>query len=100
MPEIGVHADAPAVLQLLDHGGEAGALERVADAVGAAVDGVDDPARERGGQLAAVVADRLARARKVFVDRDGSTRATGDLLLAEGTDTLRGAGFAVRAALN
>jgi len=47
-----------------------------------------------------VDADRLARARKVFVDRDGSTRATGDLLLAEGTDTLRGAGFAVRAALN
>ena len=47
-----------------------------------------------------VDADRLARARKVFVDRDGSTRATGDLLLAEGTDTLRGAGFAVRAALS
>ncbi len=47
-----------------------------------------------------VDADRLARARKVFVDTDGSTRATGDLLLAEGTDTQRGAGFAVRAALN
>lgn len=47
-----------------------------------------------------VDADRLARARKVFVDHDGSTRASGDLLTAEGTDTHRGAGFAVRAALN
>ncbi len=47
-----------------------------------------------------VDADRLARARKVYVDHGGSTRATGDLLLAEGTDTQRGAGFAVRAALN
>ncbi|MCC5984732.1 MAG: AAA family ATPase [Rhodobacteraceae bacterium] len=47
-----------------------------------------------------VDADRLARARKVFVDADGSTRASGDLLQAEGTDTQRGAGFAVRAALN
>ncbi len=47
-----------------------------------------------------VDADRLARARKVFVDTDGSTRASGDLLQAEGTDTQRGAGFAVRAALN
>lgn len=47
-----------------------------------------------------VDADRLARARKVFVDHGGSTRATGDLLRAEGTDTQRGAGFAVRAALN
>ncbi len=47
-----------------------------------------------------VDADRLARARKVYVDRDGSTRATADLLMAEGTDTQRGAAFAVRAALN
>ncbi len=47
-----------------------------------------------------VDADRLARARKVFVDRDGSTRVSGDLLDAEGNDTKRGAGFAVRAALN
>ncbi len=47
-----------------------------------------------------VDADRLARARKVYVDGDGSTRATGDLLMSEGSDTLRGAGFAVRAALN
>jgi hypothetical protein len=47
-----------------------------------------------------VDADRLARARKVYVEADGSTRATGDLLLSEGSDTLRGAGFAIRAALN
>ncbi len=47
-----------------------------------------------------VDADRLARARKVYVDTDGSTRASGNLLQAEGTDTHRGAGFAVRAALN
>ena len=47
-----------------------------------------------------VDADRLARARKVYVDGDGSTRATGDLLMSEGSDTLRGAGFAIRAALN
>ncbi|MGY6535590.1 MAG: AAA family ATPase [Pararhodobacter sp.] len=47
-----------------------------------------------------VDADRLARARKVFVGRDGSTRVSGDLLEAEGSDSQRGAGFAVRAALN
>ena len=47
-----------------------------------------------------VDADRLARARKVFVGRDGSTRVSGDLLQAEGNDSQRGAGFAVRAALN
>jgi hypothetical protein len=47
-----------------------------------------------------VDADRLARARKVFIDRDGSTRVSGDLLDAEGNDTKRGAGFAIRAALN
>ena len=47
-----------------------------------------------------VGADRLERARKVFVDRDGSTRVTGDLGRDEGTDTKRGASFAVRAALN
>lgn len=45
-------------------------------------------------------ADRLARARKVFVDRDGSTRASGDLLAIEGSDSKLGAGFVVRAALN
>ena len=47
-----------------------------------------------------VGADRLERARKVFVDRDGSTRVTGDLGRDEGTDTKRGASFAVRAALS
>ena len=47
-----------------------------------------------------VDADRLARARKVFISRDGSTRVSGDLLEAEGSDSQRGAGFAVRAALN
>ncbi len=47
-----------------------------------------------------VGADRLECARKVFVDRDGSTRVTGDLGRDEGTDTKRGASFAVRAALS
>lgn len=47
-----------------------------------------------------VDADRLARARKVFVGSDGSTCVSGDLLEAEGRDSQRGAGFAVRAALN
>jgi len=47
-----------------------------------------------------VDADRLGRARKVFIDRDGSTRVSGDLLDSEGNDTKRGAGFAIRAALN
>ncbi|MCH8466282.1 MAG: ATP-binding protein [Roseinatronobacter sp.] len=47
-----------------------------------------------------VDADRLARARKEFVGKDGSTRVSGDLLEAEGSDSQRGAGFAVRAALN
>ncbi|WP_392338901.1 AAA family ATPase [Loktanella salsilacus] len=47
-----------------------------------------------------VDADRLARARKVFVGRDGSTRVSGDLLETEGNDTKKGAGFAIRAALN
>jgi hypothetical protein len=47
-----------------------------------------------------VDADRLSRARKVFVDRNGSTRVSGDLLDTEGNDTKKGAGFAIRAALN
>lgn len=47
-----------------------------------------------------VDADRLAWARKVFVDRDGSTRVSGDLMDSEGSDTHKGASFAVRAALN
>ena len=46
-----------------------------------------------------VDADRLARARKVYVGRDGSTRVSGDLMEAEGSDSQRGAAFAVRAAL-
>ncbi len=47
-----------------------------------------------------VDADRLERARKVFVERDGSTRVSGDLAQDEGSDTKKGASFAVRAALN
>lgn len=47
-----------------------------------------------------VDADRLERARKVFVDLDGSTRVSNELGAKEGSDTKRGAGFAVRAALN
>ena len=46
-----------------------------------------------------VDADRLVRARKVYVGRDGSTRVSGDLMEAEGSDSQRGAAFAVRAAL-
>ncbi|PRY22255.1 putative AbiEii toxin of type IV toxin-antitoxin system [Aliiruegeria haliotis] len=47
-----------------------------------------------------VDADRLERARKVYVGRDGSTRVSNDLRSEEGTDTKRGASFAVRSALN
>lgn len=47
-----------------------------------------------------VDADRLERARKVFVGRDGSTRVSNDLRSEEGSDTKRGASFAVRSALN
>lgn len=47
-----------------------------------------------------VDADRLERARKVFVERNGSTRVSADLRATEGTDSQRGAGFAVHAALN
>jgi energy-coupling factor transporter ATP-binding protein EcfA2 len=46
-----------------------------------------------------VDADRLDRARKVYVGEDGSTRATSDLRETEGTDSQRGAVYAVRAAL-
>ncbi len=46
-----------------------------------------------------VDADRLERARKIFIERDGSTRVSGDLRAAEGSDSQRGAGFAVNAAL-
>lgn len=47
-----------------------------------------------------VDADRLERARKVFVGLDGSTRVSDDLRAEEGSDTKRGASFAVRSALN
>ncbi|MGY6412282.1 MAG: AAA family ATPase [Alkalilacustris sp.] len=47
-----------------------------------------------------VDADRLDRARKVFVARDGSTRATDDLREEEGRDLQRGAAYAVQSALN
>ncbi len=47
-----------------------------------------------------VDADRLERARKVFVERDGSSRVSRDLRSTEGSDSQRGAGFAVQAALS
>ena len=47
-----------------------------------------------------VDADRLERARKVYVGRDGSTRVTADLREAEGSDSQTGAAYVVRAALN
>ncbi|MBK5925890.1 hypothetical protein CCR87_00715 [Rhodobaculum claviforme] len=47
-----------------------------------------------------VDADRLDRARKVYVGRDGSTRATADLREDEGRDHQRGAAYAVQSALN
>ena len=47
-----------------------------------------------------VDADRLERARKVYVERDGSSRVSRDLRSAEGSDSQRGAGFAVQAALS
>jgi hypothetical protein len=46
-----------------------------------------------------VDADRLDRARKVYVGEDGSTRATIELSETEGSDSQRGAAYAVRAAL-
>jgi hypothetical protein len=46
-----------------------------------------------------VDADHLDRVRKVFVGPDGSTRATADLRDEEGSDSQRGAAYAVRAAL-
>jgi hypothetical protein len=46
-------------------------------------------------------ADRLDRARKVYVDEDGSTRVTEDLCAAEGKHrTEGGAAYAVRTAVN
>jgi AAA ATPase-like protein len=47
-----------------------------------------------------VDADRLERARKVYVADDGSTRATPDLRHSEGGDTQEGAAYAVHSALN
>ncbi|MCC5975457.1 MAG: AAA family ATPase [Rubellimicrobium sp.] len=47
-----------------------------------------------------VDADRLGRARKVFIGPEGSTRVTGDLMDGGGSDSQRGAAYAVRAAVN
>lgn len=51
-----------------------------------------------------VDADRLGRARKVYVDTDGSTRVSGDLMDPGGSgkasESQRGAAYAVRAAVN
>jgi len=47
-----------------------------------------------------VEADRLDRARKVYVTGDGTTKVTAHLGGAEGTDTQRGAAYAVQSALN
>jgi predicted ATPase len=44
-------------------------------------------------------ADRLDRARKVYVASDGTTKATSDLRALEGDSTQRAAGYAVHAAL-
>lgn len=44
--------------------------------------------------------DRLERARKVFVAKDGSTKATSDLGHTEGEDVNAGAAYAVHSALN
>lgn len=45
-------------------------------------------------------ADRLERARKVYVDTDGTTKATANLRHAEGKDAQKGASYAVYSALN
>ena len=45
-------------------------------------------------------ADRLERARKVYVAEDGSTKATADLRRDEGKDQQAGAAYAVHSALN
>ncbi|SIO54663.1 AAA domain-containing protein, putative AbiEii toxin, Type IV TA system [Rhodovulum sp. ES.010] len=47
-----------------------------------------------------VDADRLERARKVFVGEDGSTRVTSDLCAPEGRARDGGAAYAVRSAVN
>lgn len=47
-----------------------------------------------------VDADRLDRARKVYVAADGTTKVTPDLRQSEGSDTQKGAAYAVHSALN
>ena len=47
-----------------------------------------------------VDADRLERARKVYVASDGTTKATPDLRHSEGKDEQAGAAYAVHSALN
>ena len=47
-----------------------------------------------------VDADRLERARKVYVAQDGTTKATADLRHSEGKDEQAGAAYAVHSALN
>ena len=47
-----------------------------------------------------VDADRLERARKVYVAQDGTTKATPDLRHSEGKDEQAGAAYAVYSALN
>lgn len=47
-----------------------------------------------------VDADRLERARKVYVAEDGTTKATPNLRHSEGKDTQAGAAYAVHSALN
>ena len=47
-----------------------------------------------------VDADRLDRARKVYVANDGTTKATPDLRRSEGKDEQTGAAYAVHSALN
>lgn len=47
-----------------------------------------------------VDADRLERARKVYVDRNGTTKATANLRHSEGKDEQAGAAYAVHSALN
>lgn len=44
-------------------------------------------------------ADRLDRARKVYVDETGTSRVTPDLSISDGDSEKRGAGYAVHAAL-
>ncbi|MCG8441444.1 MAG: AAA family ATPase, partial [Caulobacterales bacterium] len=47
-----------------------------------------------------VDADRLERARKIYVDADGTTKATPNLRHSEGRDEQAGAAYAVHSALN